>query len=118
MPGSPNVKKVVVTSGDTLTNEVIYPYPCIVHAIHVAHSGGSSAWVQLHNSATVPADGAVPLASHSVAANNDADIESAGWPLYFDAGVYVCESTTIPTKTLDAGTHLFISMVIEDRTTP
>jgi hypothetical protein len=84
----------------------------------VAHSGGSSAWIQLHNSATVPADGTVPLVSHSVTANSDADIEGHGYPFYFDAGVYICESTTIPTKTLDAGEHLFISMVIEERTTP
>ena len=118
MPGSPNVKKLVVTSGATLTNEVIYPYPCIVHAIHVAHSGGSAAWVQIHNSATAPADGAVPLVSHSVAANSDADIEGQGYPYYFDEGVYICESTTIPTKTLDVGSHLFISMVLEESTVP
>ena len=66
MPGINVPHKIVVTSGATLVNEVIYPYPCIVHAIHVAHSGGASMWIQIHNSATVPAEGSVPLVSHSV----------------------------------------------------
>jgi hypothetical protein len=118
MPGSPNVKKIVVTSGGTLVNQVIYPYPCIVHAIHVAHASGSAGWIQLHNSATVPADGAVPLVSHAVAANSDADIEGDGYPFYFDAGVYICESDTVPTKTLTTPSDLFISMMIEETTTP
>ena len=110
--------KTVVTSGGTLTNEVIYPYPCTVHAIHVAHGGGSAMWFQIHNSATVPADGSVPLVSHSVSANGDADIEGQGYPYYFSEGVYICESSTIPTKTLAAGLHTFFTMVIEERTQP
>jgi hypothetical protein len=105
--------KVVVTSGATLVNAVIYPYPCTVHAIHVSHVAGAAGWIQLHNSATVPEEGAVPLYSHAVAANSDADIEGTGYPFYFSEGVYICESDTIPTKTLTTPTDLFVSMVIE-----
>ena len=118
MPGSPNVKTIAVTSGATLVNEVIYPYPCIVHRVHIAHSGGAASWVQIHNSATVPAEGSVPIITHAVAAKNDATVEGGGGPFYFPDGVYICESTTIPTKTLAGDSHLFITLIIEERTTP
>lgn len=106
--------KTLVTSGATLVNEVIYPYPCTVHAIHVAHATGGAAWIQIHNAASAPANGAVPLMTHSIdSSKRDADIESIGWPFYFTEGVYVCESDTVPTKTLHAGLDLFVTMVIE-----
>jgi len=106
--------KLVLTSGATLVNEVIYPYPCTVHAVHVAHGTGGSAWLQIHNSATVPAEGSVPWVTHSIdSASSDAAIEGNMFPLYFDEGVYVCESDTVPTKTLHAGTDLFVTIVIE-----
>lgn len=110
--------KAVVNSGASLVNAVIYPYPCTVHAIHVAHVAGAAGWIQIHNSATVPAEGAVPMVAHAVAANSDADIEGPGYPLYFSEGVYVCESDTIPTKTLTTPTDLFVTMVIESPDLP
>ena len=119
MPGIKSPHKVVVTSGATLVNQVIYPYPCIVHAIHVAHGTGGAAWVQIHNSATVPPEGSVPLVTHAIeASKNDADIEGGMFPFYFDEGVYICESDTVPTKTLHAGLDCFVTLVIEERTAP
>jgi hypothetical protein len=112
MPGIVNPKLEVVTSGGTLVNEVLYPNPVTVHWIHVAHSGGSAAWIQIHDSATVPAEGTVPQQVHAVAANSDAVIELFN-PLHFHSGVYICESTTLPTKTLQASEDLFIFMGIE-----
>lgn len=106
-----------MTSGGTLVNEVIYPYPCIVHAIHVAHASGGAAWVQIHDSATVPLDGAVPLVTHSIdSSKRDAAIEGMVGAINFVNGVYVCESDTVPTKTLHAGLDLFVTLVIEERT--
>ena len=111
-------RKVVVTSGATLVNEVIYPYPCVVHSIHVTHNTGGAAYVQVHDADTPPANGTVPMFAHSIeSAKKDADIESSGaFPIYFESGVYVCESDTLATKTLHAGADLFVSLVIEEMT--
>ena len=110
--------KTVYNSGAVLVNQVLYPYPCIVHAIHVAHGTGGSAWLQVHNSATVPPEGAVPVVTHEIpSGSGDAEIESGNaFPFYFTEGVYICESDTIPTKTLHAGLDLFVTIVIEERT--
>lgn len=110
----PHPRTSVVTSGATLVNAALYPYPCLVHAIHVAHAQGSAAWIQVHDSAGVPAEGSVPLITHSVVAGSDADIEGIIARHYFANGVYVCESDTVSTKTLHAATDLFITMIIED----
>ena len=59
-------RKVVVTSGATLVNEVIYPYPCVVHSIHVTHNTGGAAYVQIHDADTPPANGTVPMFTHSI----------------------------------------------------
>ena len=70
-------------------------------------------WIQMHDWATVPPEGTVPLISHEVGANTDANIEGIGWPFYFSNGVYINESDTIPTKTLSAAGHIFVTVVIE-----
>lgn len=108
-------RTTVVTSGGTLVNEVIYPYPCIVHSIHVAHATGGAAWVQVHDVSSAPPNGAVPTFAHEIAsAQRDAVIEGGGFPLYFRNGVYVCESDTVATKTLHAGLDLFVTLVVEE----
>lgn len=114
----PHPKTVVFTSGGTLVKEAIYPYPCNVLAIHVAHLGAQAAWIQIHDAASVPADGAVPLSTHAVAKDSDADIEASIQRHTFEHGVYVCESDTVPTKTLHSTEDCFITIVLEERTTP
>lgn len=106
-------KMVTISSGGSLVAEVIYPHPCLVHHIHVAHTSGTATWVQVHDANSAPADGAVPKMVHTVAANQDAKIEPHG-PVRFENGVYVCESSTLPTKTLSVTPHLFVFIMIEE----
>ena len=113
---TPFPKTVAVTSGGTLVNEVIYPHPCIVHRVHVAHNSGSATWVQVHDASSPPANGAVPIITHSVTANEDATIEGGGGPFRFLNGIYVCESSTIVPKTLVVTPHLFVTLIIEEMT--
>lgn len=112
MPGLVHPRIEVVNSGGTIVKEVIYPNPVTVHFIHAAHDTGVAGWIQVFNSATVPAEGSTPLLVHGVSANGDADIEVTK-PLYFSEGVYVCESSTMVTKTLAAVAHLFVHMYVE-----
>lgn len=109
-----NPRTAAVNSGGTLVNATSYPYPCMVHSIHVAHATGGAAWIQIHNHAGTPAEGAVPRFVHAIeTSKNDAKIEGDSFPIYFDQGVYICESDTVATKTLHAGVDLFVVMVIE-----
>jgi hypothetical protein len=109
-------KSTILTSGDTLVNEVVYPYPCILLGLHVAHLGAQANWIQIHDSATVPAEGAVPLVTHQVEKDADAHIEGLTARYYFENGVYICESSTVPTKTLTVTLDIFVSMRIESPT--
>ena len=115
MAGLNAPKLIVINSGGTLVNEVIYAKPCIVHQVHVAHDGGSATFIQIHDVNSAPANGTVPMMVHTVGANSDADIEPHS-PLYFENGVYVCESSTLPTKTLAGLSHLFVYIIIEEQT--
>lgn len=115
MAGLVNPFVVSFNSGGTLVKEVVYPYPCTVHAVHVGHTTGSSTYIQIHDLASAPADGAVPQQSHSVASGQDAHIEHSV-PVYYANGVYICESSTLPTKTLAAVAHLFVHILIEAST--
>lgn len=68
------------------------------------NSLGSAQWIQVHNAITTPADTAVPIISIAVAASSNFDWDcewlQAAW--YFSNGIYICNSTTGPTKTLGA----------------
>lgn len=118
MSGIRHPHSIVVTSGATLVKEVVYPYPCNVIGLHVAHLGAQAAWIQIHDSATAPADGAVPLVTHAVNKDSDAEIEGVVARHTFVNGVYICESDTVPTKTLHSTEDCFITLIIEERTAP
>lgn len=63
------------------------------------NSKASAQFIQIFNSATLPADAAVPIYSFTVPASSN---WSYDFPLgrYFSAGITVCNSSTQPTKTL------------------
>jgi hypothetical protein len=113
---SDHPKLVVLNSGGTLVNEILLSQSCIVHGIHITHSSGSAGVIQVHDSATIPAEGAVPMQAHQISANSDADTTLGLPPILFLNGVYVCESDTIATKTLTTPEDLFIFIVIEEKT--
>jgi hypothetical protein len=116
MSGIVNPRVEVLNSGGALVNEIIFPFPAIVHGIHAAHDAGSAAWLQIHDLAVAPEDGVVPLMVHTIKAGGDAVIEHTR-PIYFQNGIYICESTTLTTLTLAQASHLFVHLIIE-RSTP
>lgn len=66
------------------------------------YNSGPAQFIQVHNSATVPADAAVPdiLISVAAASNFSFGAGSAVYP--FATGITICNSTTGPTKTIGA----------------
>jgi len=74
--------------------------------ISVFSSNVAAQWIQLHDAAAVPADGAVPAWIQTIAGVGNLGVL---WlpPRVFEAGVVICNSTTGPTKTLGAADTFF-----------
>lgn len=66
------------------------------------YNSGPTQWVQIHNSATVPADTAVPILILRVTATSNFSLELGAFSAFFSAGIVICNSTTGPTKTVGA----------------
>ena len=71
----------------------------------VYNNNGSTRYIQIHDSASAPADGAVPLMAWPVAAAATLGIEYLSGRR-FNSGIYVCNSTTDTTKTLGSADQL------------
>lgn len=77
----------------------------------VGYNSGPAQFIQVHDSATLPADTAVPAYIFAVPAtsNFSLDFPVTGCP--FTNGVVVCNSSTGPTKTIGAANCWFSSLV-------
>jgi len=85
-------------------------YGTTLHSL-VGYSGAAQ-FVQLHDSATVPAEGAVPLIVLAVESAKNFSLLPALRGLRFNRGLYICNSSTGPTKTLGAA-NCFFSVNVE-----
>lgn len=84
------------------TNLVIKAGPGTLYKL-VASSAGAQ-YIQLHDSATLPADAAVPVMTFYVAANGVVELPIHSIKgLKFTTGIVVCRSSTAATKTIGAG---------------
>lgn len=67
------------------------------------YNSGPAQFLQVHDSATVPADTAVPLAVISIPTLSNFSIDFGSYGLGLKkAGIVICNSTTGPTKTIGA----------------
>ncbi len=75
------------------------------------NSKASAQFIQVHDSATLPADTAVPIYTITVAAtsNFSLDVPITGIPLV--NGITVCNSSTGPTKTIGSADVWFTAVV-------
>ncbi len=81
--------------------------PAVLLSITVQNTSASAQYLQLHDSASAPSNGAIPVLSAIVPAGSAAQLEwTASNGRGFDVGIYVCASSTDATKTL--GTVDFI----------
>lgn len=70
------------------------------------NSKASAQFIQVHNSATVPANGAVPIVTFTVPATSNFSLNFTT-PMAFGAGIVVCNSSTATTKTLGSADCFF-----------
>jgi hypothetical protein len=59
-------------------------------------------FIQVHDSATLPADGAIPKVILTVPAVSNFSWNSGEFPKAFANGIVICNSSTGPTKTIGA----------------
>jgi hypothetical protein len=81
--------------------------PCTLINLQ-GYNQGADAWLQIHDSATVPANGAVPLKSYQLPATLAYSWKFDPNVLVLKTGLYVCISTTENTKTLSAALGDFL----------
>lgn len=67
-------------------------------------------FLQVHDSAVVPIDTAVPLIVIALAASSPFQIDFTGFAMPFQNGCVICNSTTGPTKTIGAANCLITAL--------
>jgi hypothetical protein len=80
--------------------------PGILYGFTAYNSNGSAQFIQLFDSATVPADGVQPATLFTIAAGDQLAVEWINGRSYL-AGVVLCNSSTGPTKTIGAADCYF-----------
>src|ERR1035437_2957083 len=73
-----------------------------VYGLQDYNSLASAQVIQLHDSATLPADTADPSVGMTAAASSNFSIDFGVYGRSFKSGIVICNSTTGPTKTIGA----------------
>jgi hypothetical protein len=73
----------------------------VLHGIMGHNNNGSAQYIQIHNTKTLVADTAVPIAVIAVPANSNFSIDF-GYGLTCSTGITWCNSSTLATKTIGA----------------
>lgn len=82
--------------------------PSILHGLS-GYNSGAAQFIQVHDAASVPDDGAVPKLNLKVDATANYSIDLGVYGMEFANGIYVCNSSTAETKTLGAADTQFFA---------
>lgn len=66
------------------------------------NSAITTQFIQVHDAASLPTDGAVPKVVLTVPASSNFNIDFGEFGRFFSVGIVVCNSSTGPTKTIGA----------------
>lgn len=82
------------------TNRVAKASAGVIYGITGYNSKTSSQFIQLHNTASLPADTAVPVVTFLVPASSPFTLDWGTYGRYCSTGITLCNSSTGPTKTI------------------
>ena len=85
--------------------------PGVLYGISGYNSGGAQ-FLQLHDVAAAPADAVVPALNIAIAAASNYSIDFGVYGMNFLAGIYVCNSSTAPAKTIGAADCQFFARAV------
>lgn len=106
--GRQNRDGSVANSAALEASRVLKAAPGTLVAV-IGYNGKASAqFIQLHDAAAVPADGAAPVAAFTVPAASNFSLDI---PIAFGTGIVVCNSSTAATKTIGAADCFFTAVV-------
>lgn len=99
----------VGNSGSTLVNSVVIrSTETKLHSLIITNTSGSAQFIQLHNTTTLPADGATPFAITYIPANSTIKFPMNDcYGIALSTGCVVCNSSTAATKTIGSADCFF-----------
>jgi hypothetical protein len=101
----------IVNSTAYETSHVIKAGPGYLTSLVGYNSKASAQFIQVFNSATVPADTAVPVFTQTVAASSNFLINIPAAGAKFTTGIAVSNSSTGPTKTIGSADCWFTAVI-------
>lgn len=90
-----------------LAASIVLPGHLLVYGFTVYSTKGSAQFVNVFDTGSLPGDGAVPILSWPVAANNGAGFSFTPRGRQFRTGLVLCNSSTDATKTIGAADCFF-----------
>jgi hypothetical protein len=77
------------------------------------NSKASTQFIQIHDAISAPAEGSAPAFNLIVGASSNFSVDFGVYGMNFLNGIYVCNSTTAPTKTLGLADCQFFARVAQ-----
>ena len=100
-PLSTNTHAMTYVDGINVTGVIAKAAPGNLYKFWGVNGNASTRYIQVFNATSAPADGAIPLlAPIPVASGASFLLDLAPYARYFSTGIYICNSTTMVTKTL------------------
>lgn len=106
-PNSTTVAPANSTSTAEEASRIIKASAGVLYGLTVYNNNAATRYIQLYNSATLPADAVVPVLTFEVAAQTSRSIDFGGYGRGFTTGIVVANSSTDTTKTIGAADSLF-----------
>lgn len=97
----PLMGPLVARSSDYEASRIVKASSGVLYGLS-GYNSGAAGFLQLFDSATLPANGTAPMLLIAIPAAGNFAIDFGLWGLTFRAGLVVCNSSTGPTKTIGA----------------